>query len=111
MWGIWVPKDAEFYKDSKNINLPYIKVIPTKHFFNMTQAAFLDRKTMTSELEASGPKNMCFFAGALCKDGNLFPGITLFMYILSSRQIYTFEIYVKFCIFCYPYTYLPLSTQ
>jgi hypothetical protein len=42
--------------------------------------------------------------GPLCTDKNLYPWIPFFSCILSLGQVYIFEIYVKFCIFWYPWS-------
>jgi hypothetical protein len=83
IWTSWVSKDTEFDVDFKNINLPLWQNAPKK---------VIQEKRM-SLLH-------------LCIEENLYPGLSFFRCILSQRWVYSFEIYVKFCIFWYP---LPMS--
>jgi hypothetical protein len=45
-----------------------------------------------------------YTGGPLCSKKILFSIITFFRCILSPRWVYIFEIYVKFCIFWYPWS-------
>jgi hypothetical protein len=75
-------------------------VLPFLHFLhqNETTAGWQDPDIKFS-LKINSPY---YTGGPLCTDGNLYPEITLFMFILSLRSVYIFEIYVKFCVFWYP---------
>jgi hypothetical protein len=89
MWGIWVLKDAEFYADFKNIDLPlwqnaHEKVIPGYRFFVCT---------VHRGSHGAGPVNI-----------RKPLSFNYFFSCILSLMFVLIETYVKFWFFRYPYT-------